>query len=463
MRRHIRYLFGALILFPGLVLGQALDVVLVLDNSGSMKRNDPARLTATAVERFINRQDSDTRVGIVLFASQPRLLVPLTPTTEANRPIFLAALEQLNYSGRWTETAEAVERALYELRINSRAHAGKAMLLMTDGIIDTGNAVRDQERGDWLRSSLALDAQRNNVHIFGLAFTEGADFQLLQFLAQATGGEYYRAFKASELAPALERIGDALRREELFAYETRPVLPAVVAPAEDNMQAAAATSPVTQSQSAAIPADAVADRVIYAGPEDAAESAATTPSDGGESGAWLWLLPAVALLAVAAGIGFWLLRRGSWQSILGAVTASQTAAEDHGPKAVLYDVHDPSDIKRHELGARPAVIGRVSGTDTAMDYIVVDERTIGRWHATIERRGQSFWIRDEGSVNGTFVNDQKIGTEHPLKHGDLVRVHKHEFEFVIPELFDSDRTVMANEGGMARAREEARRTATATG
>ncbi len=71
-----------------------------------------------------------------------------------------------------------------------------------------------------------------------------------------------------------------------------------------------------------------------------------------------------------------------------------------------------------------------------MDYIVVDERTVGRWHATIERRGQSFWIRDEGSVNGTFVNDQRVTSEHPLKHGDLVRVHRHEFEFVIPELFD---------------------------
>jgi adenylate cyclase len=84
-----------------------------------------------------------------------------------------------------------------------------------------------------------------------------------------------------------------------------------------------------------------------------------------------------------------------------------------------------------------------------MDYVVVDERTVGRWHATIERRGQTFWIRDEGSVNGTFVNDQRITGEHPLKHGDMVRVHRHEFEFVIPELFDSDRTMIGNPTQMA--------------
>lgn len=457
MGRRIHTLLGALVLLPGLALSQALDVVLVLDNSGSMKRNDPARLTATAVERFISRQDSDTRVGIVLFASQPRLLVPLTPVTDASHPLFRDAMQQLNYSGRWTETAEAVERALYELRVNGRKDASKALLLMTDGIIDTGNAVRNQERADWLRSSLVLDAQRNDVHVFGLAFTEEADYQMLQFLAQATGGEYYRAFQPGDLAPTLDHINDALRDDARFAYETIPVpAPDAVVATEAGATEPAATPDITPTQTP--------DRLVYQTPgqEPAAVADQTGIADE-RNGAWSWVLPGLLLIAVFAGAGFLYVRRDKWQTLFGATASAPGPDDEHGPKAVLYDVHDPSDIKRHELGPRPVVIGRVSGNDTAMDYIVVDERTIGRWHATIERRGQSFWIRDEGSVNGTFVNDQKIGTEHPLKHGDLVRVHKHEFEFVIPELFDSDRTVMANEGGMARAREEARRTATATG
>jgi len=110
---------------------------------------------------------------------------------------------------------------------------------------------------------------------------------------------------------------------------------------------------------------------------------------------------------------------------------------DSGPIGVLFD-----SMERHELGSRPVVIGRASGNDPSRYYIVVPEKTVGRWHATIERRGQTFWVRDEGSVNGTFLNGERITGERPLKHRDSLRVHTHAFEFEIPELANADRTVM---------------------
>ena len=58
-------------------------------------------------------------------------------------------------------------------------------------------------------------------------------------------------------------------------------------------------------------------------------------------------------------------------------------------------------------------------------------------------------------MNGTFINDQRVTTEHPLKHGDMVRVHRHEFEFVIPELFDSEKTMMGGDRKAAAAGEPA--------
>ena len=73
-------------------------------------------------------------------------------------------------------------------------------------------------------------------------------------------------------------------------------------------------------------------------------------------------------------------------------------------------------------------------------YVIVPEKTVGRWHATIERRGQTFWVRDEGSVNGTYINDERVIGEQPLKHRDTLRLHNHSFEFEIPDLADSDRT-----------------------
>lgn len=47
---------------------------------------------------------------------------------------------------------------------------------------------------------------------------------------------------------------------------------------------------------------------------------------------------------------------------------------------------------------------------------------ISRHHCAILRSGDDFKIRDLGSRNGTYVNDEKIAEETLLAHGDVVRV-----------------------------------------
>lgn len=420
------------------------DVMLVLDNSGSMRANDPARLSVSAVTDFIRSQPSSTQVGIVVFAASPRLVQPLTPVMPGERERLLGGLDSLDFSGQWTETAAAVERALYELRINGRDGADKAIILMTDGIVDTGNSQRDQEKVRWLQEVLTEQARNEGVRIFGVAFTENADYQLLQGISQGSNGEYFRALRAQDISAVLTRIDRVLSgssRSVAPAYST----PERSSPSEQKPERLVFSEPVTTTPSV--------DPDTSAAPEQPSDEAVVPPAmtmTAEEEGSpWRWVLVVAALVALGA-VGIGILWGDEIARLFGRVTRARRNIEDHGPKAVLYDVYDPSDIKRHELGGKPIVIGRVSGSDPAMDYVVVDERTVGRWHATIERRGQSFWIRDEGSVNGTFVNDQRVTAEHPLKHGDMVRVHRHEFEFVIPELFDSDRTMISPEGKVKR-------------
>ncbi|MDX1455647.1 MAG: VWA domain-containing protein [Gammaproteobacteria bacterium] len=429
------------------------DVVLVLDNSGSMRANDPARLSVSAVTDFIRAQAGGTRVAIVIFDGSPRLVQPLTEVTFDNKDVLLSSLDRLNFSGQWTDTASAIERGLYELRLNGRMEADKAIILMTDGIIDTGVPARDVEKAQWLREDLAEDAADEGIRVFAVAFTENADFQLLQSVAQATDAEYFRAIRAEDIAPVLRRIDRVLDTPRRLAQQS------------SDRGDFLSRSPSTDSGSEdfTTPTEPAGgdepERIVYREPatvqadSDTADGSAE-PGDQAEeeeTSSLRVILMILALLVLGAvGVSiFW------GDAVMGFLkrTTSRKETEDHGPSAVLYDVYDPSDIKRYELGLKPAVIGRVSGSDPSMDYIVVDERTVGRWHATIERRGQSFWIRDEGSVNGTFVNDQRVTTEHPLKHGDLVRVHRHEFEFVIPELFDSDRTMISPEAKMKKPEE----------
>lgn len=52
---------------------------------------------------------------------------------------------------------------------------------------------------------------------------------------------------------------------------------------------------------------------------------------------------------------------------------------------------------------------------------------ISRHHCVLLRTGDGYTIRDLGSRNGTYVNDERITEETELKHDDTVRVGPLEF------------------------------------
>lgn len=119
-------------------------------------------------------------------------------------------------------------------------------------------------------------------------------------------------------------------------------------------------------------------------------------------------------------------------------------------EAYLRDISGNTSQSMYRLGSKPVMLGRVGGKDTEfLDYIVVPSATIGRRHALIEFKDFGYWIMDQGSINGTFVNGRPVSAEVRLKHGDRIKLHKLEFEFVMPEVGESSATVLAH--GVASA------------
>src|SRR5688500_1862416 len=79
--------------------------------------------------------------------------------------------------------------------------------------------------------------------------------------------------------------------------------------------------------------------------------------------------------------------------------------------------------------ADETMIGRsdpVTGILPDIDLTSVDtNRSVSRRHAKILRKGEKYFVLEEvGTVNGTYVNDQKIATGVPaeIKNGDRVRI-----------------------------------------
>ena len=60
--------------------------------------------------------------------------------------------------------------------------------------------------------------------------------------------------------------------------------------------------------------------------------------------------------------------------------------------------------------------------------IFLDDVTVSRRHAEFERRGVDFSVRDVGSLNGTYVNRDRID-EVMLKDGDEVQIGKYRLVF----------------------------------
>lgn len=60
--------------------------------------------------------------------------------------------------------------------------------------------------------------------------------------------------------------------------------------------------------------------------------------------------------------------------------------------------------------------------------IFLDDVTVSRHHAEFHREGEAFTVTDSGSLNGTYVNRDRIETVH-LADGDEVQIGKYRLVF----------------------------------
>ena len=73
----------------------------------------------------------------------------------------------------------------------------------------------------------------------------------------------------------------------------------------------------------------------------------------------------------------------------------------------------------------PYRIGRSPECD-----VFLDDVTVSRRHAELQRAGETFTIRDLGSLNGTYVNRHRIESA-TLEDDDEVQIGKYRLTFLL--------------------------------
>ena len=91
----------------------------------------------------------------------------------------------------------------------------------------------------------------------------------------------------------------------------------------------------------------------------------------------------------------------------------------------LVQIHGPELGKKWVLDDDEFTIGR-----DVKNNIVVDLDNVSRRHAQIQTRANKHFVTDLGSTNGTYLNDEEVLQEQPLRSGDLVKVGGSIFKFL---------------------------------
>lgn len=109
---------------------------------------------------------------------------------------------------------------------------------------------------------------------------------------------------------------------------------------------------------------------------------------------------------------------------LGPVSAGSAGAVAPGT-AMLIVRRGPSEGTSFLLESAAVVIGRSDDCD-----VVLDDVTVSRRHAEVVRDDNAWQLRDLGSLNGTYVNRDRID-DVTLTGGDEVQIGKYRFVFLV--------------------------------
>jgi Ca-activated chloride channel family protein len=147
------------------------DILLVVDISGSMNDDNKIEQAKAGLETFLARILPEDRVGLVVFSSTTKLLVPPALLSE-NRIQLGDAIQSMQAEGKTAvfDGLVAGKKALDELPPIGDERI-KAIVLLSDGQDNSSTMTIDQ---------LKQEFQESNISIFPVAYGADADVTALQ-------------------------------------------------------------------------------------------------------------------------------------------------------------------------------------------------------------------------------------------------------------------------------------------
>lgn len=199
---------------------EGVNVVLVIDDSGSMAANDyePTRLEAAkkSAELLIKSLKDKDNVGIVVFESGASTAAYLTPYKDKAVDRLRAIQQREGRTAIGDGLALAVDMA------TSIPNKKRVIILLSDGVNNAGSvspedAIILAKKNNIQVHTVAMGSDKQVIlgyDIFGNpSYAEPVDEATLQRIASETGGTYRKSVDSKTLDEIYRNIGEELERE----------------------------------------------------------------------------------------------------------------------------------------------------------------------------------------------------------------------------------------------------------
>ncbi|MEM6578293.1 MAG: FHA domain-containing protein [Pseudomonadota bacterium] len=419
-------------------------VLVDVSTSSATRRQNFKRNEIPAIKKLIEAMPEDELVALSVFGADAQTLVPFTK----DRVSLLTALDELEL----TETNTMIRLNLNEavkLVAAQDSFVMGSIVLVSDGMEEPSDEPLQSKLQ--LAESVVNAAKENRIKISAMgSFWQGrgsADIAVgrtyLTALTDGSGGEFEAVefSKRNEYEARIDQLAGKLRsvREEsklVVLRDGEEPQPALVQVVVERPVALGSAQTVEETVSDDFSPDQISPEETVPDEGGAANDGTTTESETAElSGMDQAIALAQTYWYAVAGVAillalllFAVLRKSGGDAadedtdqgdpeLDGDFVDDQTiipaAAEDPAVLAVLVD---KASGKHIQISPGRTAIGRGTKND-----VVISDNSVSRAHAVVQSDGKGgFTVSDLQSLNGTFVNGNKINEATRVGYGDTI-------------------------------------------
>jgi len=182
-----------------------IAIILIMDESGSMRWNDPNRLRIEAAQLFLDLTGEGDELAIIGFGEKARLISSFK-TIQSNKAELINSIQQIKQTDQFTDIKSALELA-WNIRNNVK-NKKIISILMSDGEVSQEDLPKGTDINSYFNALFKLcnNFEKNNIPIYTIGFTPHADNILLRKIAVMSGGANYFAKSPKDLLPIFNKL-----------------------------------------------------------------------------------------------------------------------------------------------------------------------------------------------------------------------------------------------------------------